>query len=471
MNDKTLLELSISDAEDLIAKKQITPVELLDAYLKRIKDTDDALCYFTDVFEESAKQTAQGLTSMQDAGHLLGPLHGIPIAIKDNIDLKGRRTAAGSKIRNSHIAASDATVTERLKSAGAIILGHVNMHEFAWGATTDNPHFGASRNPWNPERFCAGSSGGSGGAVANGSALGALGTDTGGSVRLPSAINGIVGMRPTIGRVPNRGIVPCGWTMDTCGPMTRTVKDNAIMLNVMAGHDYRDPGTAKECTSDYCGDLQLGIKNMRIGIIPQIMHKSDQTDVAKSLDDAIRVLESLGVQIVECVFDNIDYTKTAWNIINSAEDTAYHQKEIRAQPENYGEDVRVLLAAGEFLPASFYLQAQRFRQIFMDEFRGVFKNVDAVILPTIPFTALKLGNYELVVNGEQKDYLEFTTLYTAIASLTGYPALSVPCGLDHEGLPIGLQIVGKPFDEVTVYRIGAAFEQICNLHKQLPAVR
>ena len=467
MNKTELRKLTLSETQALIAQKAITPTDLLDAYLHHLHENEPRYNHFVTVHEESARKAAEAMTILQSEGLLLGPLHGIPVAIKDNISLNHFRSTGSSKILKDHIATSDATVAARLKSAGAIIVGHTNMHEFAWGGTTDSPHFGASHNPWDLERYCAGSSGGSGGAVAGGTVLGALGTDTGGSVRLPSAVNGIVGMRPTIGRVPNTGIIPCGWSMDTCGPMTRTVRDNAIMLNVIAGHDFRDPGCSERPVCDYTADLELGARNLRIGIIPQIMHKVSQPDVDNCIEEAAKVFQSMGAEIVECSFDYLDDAMTAWLILNSAEGTAYHQHDIRTRPDDYGNDVRILLTSGEFLPSSFYLQALRFRQCIMDEFRSKFRQVDAFLFPTIPCTALRLD--ELYTTS--KEIRDMDAFFTCIASLTGLPALNVPCGLDHQGLPIGMQLLGRPFEEAMLYRIGAAFECEFHLYDKLPGLK
>lgn len=467
MNSRELRHLSISQAQTQIECSAVTPTELLEAYLERLHEKEPEYHAYVTVHEDAARQAAEGLTKLQSAGMLLGPLHGIPIALKDNIDLKGFPATASSKIRKNHIAARDATVAARLKSAGAIIIGHTNMHEFAWGGTTDSPHVGASHNPWDIERYCAGSSGGSGAAVAGGVALGALGTDTGGSVRLPSAVNGIVGMRPTLGRVPNTGIVPCGWTMDTCGPMTRTVHDNAILLGIIAGHDPCDHFCVEKGICDYTEQLDLGVKGIRIGVIPQLMHKVSQPDVDACVEYAAHLLESLGAQIVDCHFEHLDDAMTAWLILNAAEGSAYHYHDMRSRPGDYGADVRTMLAAGEFLPSTFYLQAMRFRQCLIDEFHAKFCEVDAFLFPTIPCAALKLDE----LYGKSKAIREMDAFFTCIASLTGLPALNTPCGLDHEGLPIGMQLLGRPFDEAMLYRIAAAYESVYNLYEKLPAFR
>lgn len=471
MEQSELRQLTIAEASKLIDKKEISPVDLVDACLARVNATEETLNSFISVYPDMARKVAKAEEDMIMAGHSLGALHGIPLSLKDNIGVKGLVSTAGSKVLKNWIPDKDADVVSRLKGAGAIIIGKTNLHEFEWGATTDNPHYGASRNPWDPTRFVAGSSGGSGASVANGTSMGALGTDTGGSVRLPSCINGIVGLRPTLGRVSNTGIIPLAWTMDTCGPMTKTVEDNAILFNVMAGHDYRDPSTAFRPVEDYTADLHLGVKNLRIGIIPDIMFKRDQPAVVKAIKDAIEVFKSQGAQIVEVSFGDLldfEYTSTAQMIVEAGEPSTYHQKYMREQPENYGDDVRLLLESGEFYTATHYLQAQRYRRLLQDTFAQKFKEVDLFLTPTLSYTALPIGNYELVINGVKEDFLNMMMLYTSIPSLTGLPGMNVPCGIDENNLPIGMQLIGRPFDEVTLYRAGAAFQSVTDFHKKTP---
>src|SRR5213596_2971675 len=262
------LDLTIIEAAARLEERRLSPVELTEALLQRIASVDKQIRAYITVCDEQAREVARAAERMIQAGYYLGPLHGIPIAIKDNIYTRGVRTTAGSKILADFIPAEDATVTARLKRAGAVIIGKTNLHEFAWGGTTDNPHYGTCRNPWDDERFPAGSSGGSGAAVAARTCYGALGTDTGGSIRLPSAVNGIVGIRPTIGRVSNHGVIPLAWSMDTVGPMARSVEDCALMFNVIAGHDPKDDASALEPVADYTADLARGVKGLRIGIVP-----------------------------------------------------------------------------------------------------------------------------------------------------------------------------------------------------------
>lgn len=463
-----LLELSLAEASRLVMRKEISPVELVDAALHRIQEVDPTLKAYISVYEQ-ARDVAKAAEIMAAAGHQLGPLHGIPIALKDNIALKGLRTTAGSKVLADWIPDADATVAARLRSAGAIFIGKLNMHEFAWGGTSDNPHYGAVRNPWNPERFPAGSSGGSGAAVAARMCWGALGTDTGGSIRLPSAINGIVGIRPTYGRVSNHGIIPLAWSMDTAGPMTRNVEDCALMFTAIAGRDANDPTTARVPVQDYLSVLKQGVKGLRIGVVPGYFFHHLQTPVHAAIKAALSTFESLGAVIHKVDIENIHGNISAQLTIEAAEPSTYHQRWLRERPNDYGEDVRTLLEVGETLLATQYLQAQRYRTLLRQEFMDAFQHVDVFVCPTLPFTATRVGAMRVVIeNGEEEDMLSAIMQYTGVPSLTGLPSLAVPCGFDPEGLPVGMQIIGRPFDEATLFRAGAAFQTVTDFHRKSP---
>src|SRR5438094_6628728 len=284
MTHTNVLNLTIREAAAQVERRTLSPVELTEAMLQRIAAVDKVLTAYITVCGEQAREVALAAEKMIRAGYHLGPLHGIPIAIKDYSYTRGVRTTAGSKILGDFVPQEDATVTARLKRAGAVIIGNTNLHEFAWGGTTDNPHYGTCRNPWNPERFPAGSSGGSGAAVAARTCLGALGTDTGGSIRLPSSVNGIVGIRPTIGRVSNHNVVPLAWTMDTVSPMTRTVEDCVTMFEVIAGYDPLDPQSAEVPLADCRAGLGRGVRGLHVGLIRDY----SLTHVQKAVGDAVR---------------------------------------------------------------------------------------------------------------------------------------------------------------------------------------
>ncbi len=469
MIERDVLELSLSEAARLVSTKEVSPVELVDACLGRIDSVNDKLAAYIEVYRDGARQVAKAAETMISAGHRLGPLHGVPIALKDNIGLAGLVTTAGSKILEDWRPDVDATVAERLKGSGAIIIGKTNMHEFAWGGTSANPHYGFVRNPWNTDRFPAGSSGGSGAAVAARTCYGALGTDTGGSIRLPSAINGIVGIRPTIGRVSNAGIVPLAWSMDTVGPMARTVEDCALMFNVIAGYDPRDLSSTTIPTVNYTADLNHGVQGLRIGIVPDYFFHHLQAPVHDAVKAALDTLVELGASVIDVAIENIHGNISAQLTVESCEPSTYHQQWLRERPQDYGDDVRLLLEIGELHLATHYLQAQRYRSLLRAEFMDAFKSVDVFICPTLPFTATRIGETLVEIeNGIEEDMLAAIMQFTGVPSLTGLPSLNVPCGFDLDGLPIGMQVIGRPFDETTLFRVGSAFQQATDFHHRSP---
>ncbi|GAB2914753.1 amidase [Paraburkholderia jirisanensis] len=464
--------LSIAAASKLIRRGEVSPTELLDASLKEIERHNSTLRAFISVSEESARKAASAAELMLSAGYDLGPLHGIPLGIKDNIGIKGERTTAGSKILEDWRPDRDATVISRLKQAGALFVGKTNMHEYAWGGTSANPHYGHVRNPWDTSKFPAGSSGGSGVAVAAGLCCGALGTDTGGSIRLPSAINGVVGLRPTYGRVSNAGIIPLAWTMDTAGPMARTVEDCALMFNAIAGPDPTDLATASVPVDDYLSRLGTGVRGLRIGIVPSYFFTHIQPEVKRAVEHALKTFEQLGAHIVEVDIKHIEGNISAQLTIESAEPSAYHQRSLRERPADFGDDVRTLLEVGEMLLATHYIQAQRYRTLLRNEFLEAFKSVDVFICPTLPFTATALGATTVVIeDGVEEDMLSAIMQFTGVASLTGLPALSVPCGFDSGGLPVGMQIIGAPFTESHLFSVGHAFQSATDFHTRRPDLR
>jgi aspartyl-tRNA(Asn)/glutamyl-tRNA(Gln) amidotransferase subunit A len=464
--------LSIAAAAKLIRRGEVSPAELLESSLQAIGQHNSTLRAFISVNEESAKKAAAAAELMLSAGYDLGPLHGIPLGIKDNIGIRGERTTAGSRILEDWHPDKDATVIAKLKQAGAVFVGKTNMHEFAWGGTSANPHYGHVRNPWDTGKFPAGSSGGSGAAVAAGLCYGALGTDTGGSIRLPSAINGVVGLRPTYGRVSNSGIVPLAWTMDTAGPMTRTVEDCALVFNAIAGSDPTDPATASVPVDDYLSRMNVGVRGLRIGIVPRYFFSHIQSDVKRAVEQALKTFEELGAHLVEVDVKHIEGNISAQLTIESAEPSTYHQKSLRERPGDFGEDVRTLLEVGEMLLATHYLQAQRYRSVLRNEFLEAFKRVDVFICPTLPFTATALGETSVVIeNGVEEDMLSAIMQFTGVASLTGLPSLNVPCGFDSGGLPVGMQIIGAPFTESHLFSVGHAFQCATDFHTRRPDLR
>lgn len=461
--------LSVLEAGKLVADKQVSPVELTRASLEQIEQVEPAINAFITVLADAAMQVARAHEQMISAGYYLGPLHGVPIAIKDNLYMRGVRTTAGSKILGDFVPREDATVTARLKAAGAVIVGKTNMHEFAWGGTTANPHYGATRNPWDPSRFPAGSSGGSGAAVGARAVHAAIGTDTGGSIRLPSAVNGCAGIRPTIGRVSNYNVVPLAWTMDTVGPMAREVADVAVMLQVIAGHDPLDEASARVPVPDYTSGLSRGAAGVRIGVVPDYFFTHLQPAVREAVRGAIATLVDNGAREVEVAIENIHGNISAQLTVESTEPSTYHQRWLRTRPQDYGEDVRTQLEIGELLLATHYLQAQRYRTLLRHEFMRAFEEVDVFICPTLPFVATPVGATTVEIEeGQEEDMLSAIMQYTGVPSLTGLPSMSVPCGFSPDGLPIGMQIIGRPFDEATIFRVGQAYQEMTDWHRRQP---
>ncbi len=466
-----LANLTLAQAARMVRDREVSPVELVEAALARIEAHDGVLKSFISVFEEQARQVARAAELLSDAGHRLGPLQGIPIALKDNVAVRGSRTTAGSKVLADWLPEADATVVTRLRQAGAIFIGKTNMHEFAWGGTSANPHYGAVRNPWDTERFPAGSSGGSGVAVAARFCWGAVGTDTGGSIRLPAAVNGIVGLRPSYGRVSNHGVVPLAWSMDTVGPMTRTVEDCALLFGAMAGFDAKDAASSTRACDDYMQALAGGCRNLRIGIVPGYFFEHLQAPVREGVKAALDTFVQLGAHLVDVDILNIHGNISAQLTIESAEPSTYHQRMLRERPEDFGDDVRTLLEVGEMLLATHYLQAQRYRSLLRSEFIEAFRSVDVFICPTVPFTATAMGETSVEIEpGQPEDMLSAIMQFTGIASLTGLPSLNVPCGFDPDGMPMGMQIIGRPFDEATLLRVGHAFQQVTQFHEMAPVL-
>jgi aspartyl-tRNA(Asn)/glutamyl-tRNA(Gln) amidotransferase subunit A len=465
-----LTRLSIAEGGDLVRRRTVSPVELTRAHLDRIRRLDrDLLAYITVLCDEALAAAAAAEREIA-AGGYRGPLHGIPIALKDLVLTRGLRTTCGSRILRDWVPDADATVTRRLADAGAILLGKLNLHEFAYGPTGVNPHYGTSRNPWDRRRIPGGSSSGSGVAVAAGLAAGALGTDTGGSVRIPAALCGIVGLKPTYGRVSRAGVIPLAWSLDHVGPMTRTVTDAALMLQVLAGRDPADPSSVAVPVPDYRRAMQGEVRGLRLGLPKDLFFERLNPEVRAAVLAAARSLEGLGAVVEEVPLAKIHHAGPASFAIIASEATAYHEPYLRARAAEYGEDVRARLTTGQFVLAHQYLKAQRARQVIRAEVDAVLTRVDALLTPTTPVPAPGLEEREVTVDGLTEDARWWLIRCTRPINVTGHPALSVPCGVTAAGLPIGLQLVGRFFDEATLLRIGHAFEAVSPARDRWPPV-
>lgn len=447
--------LTIAEAAKLLYGKEISPVEYTQALLDRISTQDGPLNCFLHVASEQALDDAHNAESEIIAGNWRGPLHGVPYALKDIIDVAGLPTTCHSKVmqRNS-LPENDADVTARFKEAGAVLLGKTATHEFAIGGPSFDLPWPPARNPWNPDHFTGGSSSGSGAALAAGFVPAALGTDTGGSVRNPASMCGLVGMKATYGRVSRRGVFPLSFTLDHVGPMTRTVEDNAMLLNVIAGHDPQDPGSAPVEKPDFTSRLGRNIKGLRIGVIRHFFETDMQADpeMAKGIAEALDVLRGLGAQVRDMTLAPLDEYAATNRVILLSEAYAIHEKWFQDRPEDYGELARQRIMGGAFIRAADYVNGTRVKAQLVQAYNEAMEDFDVAI------TASSMDPACLI---EDKEATEATYGRQARApfNVLGAPALAVPTGFSKAGLPLSMQIVGKPFDEALIYQVAHAYEQ------------
>jgi aspartyl-tRNA(Asn)/glutamyl-tRNA(Gln) amidotransferase subunit A len=459
--------LSVSQIGKLIAQRKVSPVEVLRSLLERIDRLDKSINAYITLTADKADQAALQAEKEILGGHYRGPFHGVPVAIKDIVKTKGVRTTCGSKVLAENVPEDDATIVESLKQAGAVIVGKLNMHELALGGTTINPHFGPTRNPWDLDRIPGGSSGGSGAAVASSLCFASIGTDGAGSVRIPSALCGIVGLKPTYGRVSRNGAIPfTSWSLDHVGPMTKSVEDSALMLAILSGFDPRDPTTADVPVPDYSQSLTGSVDGLKLGVPREYFTESIDQEVRESFHQAIRVMADFGARVEEVSLPHVSYALAVFWGVSLPEVAGYHGDGIEVRPQDYGADVRDIIRAGRCIPAGDYIRAQRARRVIMADFRQAFQRVDAILTPTVPFPAPTIQGE---LNPQTSRGLDLIRL-TCPFNLTGLPAISVPCGFSAEGLPIGLQIAGRPFDEGLVLRVAHAYEQNTPWHKSHPNV-
>ena len=441
---------------------------MVDAHLGRIEQTDGKLNSFITVLGDEALAAARQSEQMIMRGQYLGPLHGIPIGLKDLFDTKGVRTTSGSRILQNHVPQNDATSTQRLKEAGAIIIGKLNLDEFALGAASLNPHFGPTHNPWDLERVTGGSSGGSGSAVAAGQCMAALGTDTGGSIRIPASFCGIVGLKPTFGLVSRHGVYPVSWTVDTVGPMTRTVEDAALIMNAVSGHDPHDLCSSSRTIEDYTVELGTSVQGVRVGLVKEAISAVIDPEVKEATVGAAEKLDRLGASVDELSIPWFFDARDALAIIVTVEETAVHQDNLRHRAEDIGTELRAGLELGVFVPGISYVNAHRARTVYAREFGKLWARFDVLLAPTQYIAAPRIDDAS--ANREEGFVPAHapSDLPTAPFNMLGVPAITVPCGFTARGLPIGLQIVGKAFDDVTVLRVAHAYEQATDWHARRP---
>jgi len=442
-------------------KREVSPVELTEALLDRIARVDPTLDTFVTLTADRARDDAKAAEAALLRGDA-SPLLGIPVGYKDIYDTRGIRTSAGSALWAERMAASDATCVSRLQDAGCVMLGKLITHEFAWGIQSPGHRFKPARNPWNREHIPGGSSSGSGAALAAGLCVGALGTDTGGSIRGPASFSGIVGLKPTYGRCSRAGVATLSWTLDHTGPMARSAEDCAYLLQTLAGHDPLDPASSRAPVAEYVGTLDRPIRGLRIGVPRDFFFDGVDAEVARAFEDAMATYRSLGAEVRDVTIPSI-WDAPSFMVIMASEAFAYHERDLRERPELYGDLLRERLVSGALYTGAEYVQAMRLRERLRNEMLDVLRSVDLLATPTSPKPAPTFAAMWDVSLG-------FPRSNTPPFNLSGLPALALPCGFARAGLPLSLQLAGRPFDEATVLRAGHAYQQTTDWHRRRPAV-
>jgi aspartyl-tRNA(Asn)/glutamyl-tRNA(Gln) amidotransferase subunit A len=448
--------VTLSEAARALRERRLSAAELTKAALERIERLNPALNAFLTVLPQRAADHAAQADRELASGADRGPLHGIPVAIKDLIAKRGVRLTGGAIIYDE-VPAADAAVVEKLEAAGAVIVGTLNLHELAYGVTSENPHFGAVRNPWNRDHSTGGSSGGSGAAVAAGMVFAALGTDTGGSIRIPAAFCGTVGFKPTYGLVSRFGTLPLGFSLDHLGPLARTVRDAAAVLNAIAGDDSRDPASVPCPVADYVPEPDCSIRSLRIGFPEGFFFERLDDEVDLAVRGGIARAALLGAAVKPVQLPDMDAVNTLGQVVLLAEAAAVYERHLNHR-DRFGPDVRALLDQGRLLPATDYINAQRLRRKAQIDFHRVWSEVDCLITPTAPIVAHRIGQKLVTVGGVAQEVRAVATRFTRCFNVLGLPAISLPCSLTGSGLPVGLQIVAPPFEDRLVLRVAAALE-------------
>ena len=473
-----ITELTVHELQDKLENKEITVTDITKAYIENIKKKEEKIGAFVTILEDEALKNAEEIQNKIESGEIKNSLAGIPIGIKDNICAKGVKTTCSSKMLENFISPYDATVMEKINAENMVMLGKLNMDEFAMGGSTEYSYFHVTRNPWNLNKVPGGSSGGSAAAVAANLVPWSLGSDTGGSIREPASFCGVVGLKPTYGLVSRYGLVAFASSLDQIGPITKDVKDCAMLLNVIAGHDERDSTSANVEKQDYVKALKNDVKGLKIGIPKEFFGEGINKEVKKSLEKAIEKYKELGAEVEECSLDIAKYSLAAYYIIACAEASSnlgrfdgirytYRTKEFsnlkelykKTRSEGFGPEVKRRIILGTYVLSSgyydaYYKKAQKVRTLVMNEFKKTFEKYDILLTPTSPTVAFDIGSKS---NNPLEMYL--ADICTVSINIAGLPAISIPCGKDAEGMPIGMQLIGKRFDEQTILNAAYTFEQ------------
>lgn len=451
MAHQELLDFDVAALGAKLRSKEISPVELTQAYLDRIEAVEERVLSYITVTADVAREAARKAESEIAAGRWRGPFHGVPIGLKDLCYTRGILTTGGSKILGEFVPDYDSTIWTRLAEAGAVLLGKLNLHEFAYGATSNNPHWGAVHNPYHLDHIPGGSSGGSGAAIVARTAAATIGTDTGGSIRIPAACCGCVGLKQTWGRVSRYGVMPLADTLDHTGPVTRSARDAALMLNIIAGHDPNDATSSREPVPDYTSRMGGDLKGMRIGVIREL-NSGLSEDVVRSLGEAHKQLAALGATVEEVSVPAMAEGALVTMVVLMAEALEFHEQWIRERPGDYGADVRALIETSMTITAANYVRAQRERNLMLADTLRALENRAVLLAPTMATPAPRIDD-------SAYDMIAGTVRFTGPFNATGQPVVAIPTGLSREGLPLSMQIIGKPFDEMTVLQVADAYER------------
>ena len=455
--------MSLAELAERLRAGELSPREAVQSYLDRIDRQDEELNSYVQVLGDEALAEAALLERSSDRG----PLYGVPVAVKDVIDVRGARTTAGSRILADNVASTDATVVSRLRAAGAIVLGKLNTHEFAYGAMTTSPYPGPAHNPWSLDRICGGSSGGSGACAAADLAGGTLGTDTAGSIRIPACFNGVTGVRPTHGLVSNHGVIPVAWSFDTVGPIARSAKDCSLLLEAIAGPDPQDPTTAARPAPSFTSALEHSLSGTRVGVVRALFEGGIDARIAAALERALEDLASSGATLVDVEIELLGHFGTIQQAMQFIEAAEAHREWLRTRLTDYSPDVRARLLTGLFLSPTAHVLGQRGRRLAHEAFTRALDGLDVLAAPTMPVLPPRIGEETVELNGETIPYRLTVIPFNSPWSCVGAPVVCVPAGFV-DGLPVGLALVGRRFDDATVLRTAHCFQSATDWHDRRP---
>jgi aspartyl-tRNA(Asn)/glutamyl-tRNA(Gln) amidotransferase subunit A len=461
-----LTRLTISECSELLARGEVSPVELTEAHLERIQAIEPLLNCFITLTADVAREQARQAENELQKGRRRSNLHGIPLALKDLYETRNIRTTAGSLFFRDYLPEQGAAAVQKLEKAGAILLGKLNMHEIALGVTNVNPHYGASRNPWDRTRSTGGSSGGSAAAVRAGMCMGSLGTDTGGSIRIPASLCGVVGLKPTFGRVSLRGVIPLSWNLDHAGPLARSVRDAGLLLQAIAGYDAHDPYCVDVPVPDYLAGLTGGVRGWKVALAAgEFFTEKTDSQIWRGVEEAAQVFSRLGAKVERVEVPQAYDAAVANGRLVTSDAAAFHHDRMAQRSQDFGEDVRLRLESGAAVTSAEYSQARHLQTVLRRQYAEFFQAYDILLTPTTPVAA------PLIVPGPDAiEKARLLTRFTSPFNLLGLPALSLPCGFTADGLPFGLQVVSRFWGEAAVLQAAFAYEQEMRWFLQWPSI-